>query len=260
MDGMSDDVAGSHVLVTGTSSGIGRHLAEMFVSRGAKVSALARRTERLADLETSAAGGSGKIQTFTCDVTDAEAFHSVLERAVASFGAVNTLVNNAGISIVKPALEMALDDWKQVIDINLNGAWIAAQAVAKSMAAAKTGGSIVNVGSVIAVRTFGGVSPYAASKAGVVHLTRNLALELAPFGIRVNAVNPGMFNTELGGAYRSEPNPRREEMIKRAVPMQRVGAFEELDGLFLLLASGASSYMSGSIIAVDGGLTVTAMG
>lgn len=249
-----------HVLVTGASSGIGRHFAGHFARCGARVTAVARRTDRLTALAAELNGAGGRVRTGYCDTTDEVSMTRALDEAATAFGPVQVLVNNAGISVVKPALQMDSKSWRSVIDTNLNGVWIMAQLAAKALVAARQPGSIINIASVIGLRTFPGVAPYAASKLGVIALTRNLAVEWADHGIRVNAVVPGMFETELGGNYKNSNNERRQTMINQRVPMKRIGDHDELDGVMSLLASDAGSYMTGSVIAVDGGLTVNAVG
>lgn len=249
-----------HVLVTGASSGIGRHFAGHFARCGARVSAVARRIDRLTALAAELNGAGGRVRTGPCDMMDEASMQKALDEAAAAFGPVDVLVNNAGISVVKPALEMDSKSWRDVIDTNLNGLWIMSQLAARALIAAKKPGSIINIASVIGLRTFPGVAPYAASKLAVIALTRNLAVEWADHGIRINAIVPGMFETELGGSYKNTNTERRQAMINIRVPMKRMGEHDELDGIMSLLASDAGSYMTGSVIAVDGGLSVNAVG
>jgi NAD(P)-dependent dehydrogenase (short-subunit alcohol dehydrogenase family) len=165
-------------------------------------------------------------------------------------------VNNAGISIVKPALEMPEKDWDAVVDTNLRGAWLMAQGAARRWVAAKKPGVIVNIGSILGLRTIGQVAPYNASKAGLIHLTKALAMEWARHDIRVNAICPGYIETEMNSAFWKTPGGQK--LIDR-IPQRRIGKPEELDGALLLLASPAGAFMTGSIVTVDGGHTVSSL-
>jgi len=240
------------ILVTGASSGLGRHFAEMLARRGAKVVAVARRTERLDELAHTLAGTS--FLALSADVTDAAAMTRVLDQAEAAVGTIEVLVNNAGITLPGPVAELPREDWRRVIDTNLNAAWMIAQEVARRLIAAKKPGSIVNIASIAGIRTMGLVSPYVASKAGLIALTKNMAVELAPHGIRVNAIAPGLFDSELGNNY-ARRNPERRAKMRERIPMGRVGRHDELDAPLLLLASDAGSYMTGSVVVVDGGFS-----
>lgn len=248
------DIAGRCALVTGASSGLGRHFATMLAAQGAKVAVVARRIDRLDGLvaEISAAGGTAVAAS--CDVTDGASVDAAIETAEEALGPIDILVNNAGITISKPLLDQGEDDWRRVIDTNLNGAWRVAQAVARRMTARGSGGSIVNIASIAGLSTMARVPAYVASKAALVQLTKTMAAELAPEGIRVNAIAPGLFPSELSEGYlSSEPG---KATIAR-IPLGRVGDPAELDGPLLLLASGAGSFMTGAVLVVDGGALVS---
>ena len=186
------------------------------------------------------------------DVTSSDSIAAALEAA----RPVDIVVNNAGISIVKPALDMPEQDWDSVVNTNLRGAWLVAQGAAKRWVAAKKPGVIVNIASILGLRTIGQVAPYNASKAGLIHLTRALAMEWARYNIRINAICPGYIETEMNSAFWKTPGGQK--LIDR-IPQRRIGKPEHLDGALLLLASDAGEFMTGSVITVDGGHTVNSL-
>lgn len=251
---MSDlfDIGGRVAIVTGASSGIGRHIAKFLASRGAKVVAVARQVEKLEALVEEIASDGGEAIAIRCDVADDESIKSCLDEVVAKWGAPHILFNNAGVSVVKDALSVTREDWDYVLGINLNGAWVMAQSCAKLMKDAGRG-SIINITSLAGSRrTLANASPYTAAKAGLTWLTKVMAIELATTNVRINAIAPGLFNTNLGGTDPETTRKRRAAMIER-IPAKRVGEVEELEGPVLLLASDASSYMTGAVMVVDGG-------
>ena len=177
-----------------------------------------------------------------------------VEAAIAACGPIHVLVNNAGVTNTKFALDQSEDDWDAIVDTNLKGAWLVATETARSMKAANIAGSIINIASILGLRQGGHVAPYAISKAGLVQLTKQLALELARFNIRVNALAPGYFATDLNPEFFA--GEAGAALIKR-IPQRRLGNLEDLAGPLLLLASDASRYMTGAVIPVDGGHLVS---
>jgi len=239
------DIAGRAVLVTGASSGLGEHFARVLAGAGARVAIAARRTDRIEALASEIGGGAAAVEM---DVTDEASVAAGVAEAETALGPLGIVINNAGVTVTKAALEVSEDDWSRVIDTNLSGCWRVAQAAARRMAETG-GGSIVNIASVLGLRSAATVPAYAAAKAGLIHLTRVLALEWARHSIRVNALAPGYVITDLNRDFLASEAGKRP--VAR-VPQRRFAELADLDGPLLLLASEASAHMTGSVV-VDGG-------
>jgi NAD(P)-dependent dehydrogenase (short-subunit alcohol dehydrogenase family) len=251
--GFAVDLAGTSAIVTGAGSGLGRHFALTLARAGAKVALAGRRLDRLRSVEKEIESFDGRALPVALDVTSADGVRRCVAAAEQELGAITVLVNNSGIVVDKPAAEQTEADWDQVLDTNLKGAFLMASEVARHMVRLRHGGSIVNIASILGERAAARVVGYAASKAGLVQLTRALAVEWARHGIRVNAIAPGYIETDINRDFLAGP---AGQAIARRVPMRRFGRPEDLEGALLLLCSPASSYMTGTVITVDGGQTV----
>ncbi len=250
MPGDRFSLRGKTALVTGASSGLGRHFARVLAEAGAKVAVAARRLERLQQLASDIRAQGGGAAAVELDVTDRASIVSAFDAAEAELGPVSVLVNNAGVPAGSYFLNMSDSEWRGVMEVNLDGVFRVGQEAARRMSARASGGSIINIASISAFAVLKAVAPYSASKAAVVSLTKSMALELARDNIRVNALAPGYFSTELNDAFLASDAGKR--LLSR-VPMARAGRLDELDGALLLLASDAGAFMTGSVITIDGG-------
>ncbi|WP_157218465.1 SDR family NAD(P)-dependent oxidoreductase [Flavisphingomonas formosensis] len=249
------DLTGRAALVTGASSGLGAHFAEVLAKAGAHVAIAARRTDRLEALAARLADAGRTVTVIEMDVADRASIAAAIERAEDALGRIDILVNNAGVTRTKPALDYDEEDFDEIVDVNLRGAFLVAQRVARAMQGSG-GGSIVNIASILGLRQAGQVASYAISKAGVIQMTKVQALEWARHGIRVNAIAPGYVDTELNADFWE--SDAGKALVKR-IPQRRLGRLEDLDGALLLLASELSAYMTGSVITVDGGHLVSTL-
>lgn len=246
------DLTGKTALVTGASSGFGAHFARILASSGARVIAAARRTDRLAALVHEIEGAGGRASVLELDVADPEAVSAAFE----AMGAVDIVVNNAGVSGTSRSIDTPAEEWRWVYGVNVDGLFFVCQAAARAMIAAGQGGSIINIASITGQRPNAGNAAYSSSKAAVEHLTRCLALDWARYQIRVNAIAPGYFETDINRDFLA--SDFGQKMIKR-IPQRRTGEMADLSGPLLLLASEASSYMTGSCLTVDGGHLCSAL-
>lgn len=243
---LTADLTGQRILVTGASSeGFGAHFARLLAKSGAHVIVTARRLPALEALVDEISSTGGSAEAIRMDVAD---LASVRE-GMAAAGAIHTCINNAGVAVTKRALDQTEDDYDFVMGINLKGAWNVATEAARGMRE-RGGGNIINTASITGFQTAAGTGPYAVSKAGVLHMTRQLAMELARFNIRVNALAPGYFLTDIN---RDQLSGEAGEPLRKRIAMRRYGELPDLDGPLLLLASDASRFMTGSILTVDGG-------
>jgi 3-oxoacyl-[acyl-carrier protein] reductase len=251
------DLTGRVALVTGASSGLGARFAEVLAANGAAVGLVARREDRLAEVASRIKAAGGRAVTVAGDVLDRAAMTRAFDAVEAEFGAVTILINNAGIAHASRAVEMPESEWRRVLGTNLDAVFFWAQEAAKRMLAADKPGAIVNIASVLGFGVAKGVASYTTAKAGVVQLTKALGLELAFKGIRVNAIAPGYFITEINRDFLASEAGQR---LMRDIPVGRFGKDGDLDGALLLLASDAGRFIAGATIVVDGGQMVALRG
>jgi NAD(P)-dependent dehydrogenase (short-subunit alcohol dehydrogenase family) len=244
------DLSGKVSLVTGGSSGLGRRFAQVLSAAGATVAICARRADKLQEVAAS----DERLLPFECDVTDEAAVAVMVERVVKQLGRVDILVNNAGGHVISPAEDESLADFRRVIDLNLTSVFHMTQLVGRQMIAQKSG-SIINIASIMGQVASSPINEasYCASKGAVLNLTRELAVQWAPRGVRVNCIAPGWFPSELTAGMLDDERSIR--WLQRNTPLRRAGRRDELDGALLLLAGPAGSFMTGQTITVDGGWT-----
>ena len=251
------DLTGQVALVTGASSGLGVRFAQVLADAGAAVVLVARRADRLAAVRDRIEKGGGRAVAIAADVTDRAAMTRAFDAAEQAFGTVTVLVNNAGVVASGRAVELSEADWRRVIGTNLDAVFFWSQEASRRMLAAGRAGAIVNIASMLGISVTKGVAPYAVSKAGVIQLTKALAVELASKAIRVNAIAPGWIVTDLNRDYLAS---ERGAAIKDEIPVGRFGEAGDLDGALLLLACDAGRFITGATIVVDGGQVVAVRG
>jgi 3-oxoacyl-[acyl-carrier protein] reductase len=251
------DLTGRVALVTGASSGLGVRFCEALAAQGASVVLVARRADRLAAIKARIEKAGGRAIAVGADVLDRNAMRRAFEQAESAFGCVTILVNNAGVAHANRAVDLPEEEWRRVIGTNLDAVFFWAQEAARRMLAAGKRGTIINIASVLGFGVSKGTVAYAAAKSGVISLTKTLALELAFKGIRVNAIAPGWFVTDINRDYLTS---EAGAALTREIPMGRFGEESDLDGALLLLASDAGRYIAGATIVVDGGQLVALRG
>jgi len=240
---------GKKALVTGASRGIGRAIADRFLAEGAEVWGLG--TKEPADLADRVAAAGGRLHWIVADVGALDSIEAIVEGALKEAGGFDVLVNNAGITRDGLSFRMGLADFQKVLDVNLTAAFLIARTVGRDMIRRKAG-SIINMSSVVGVHGNGGQANYAASKAGLIGVTKSLAQEVASRGVRVNAIAPGYIATDMTDAI---PEGAKDKLLDH-IPLKRMGKAEDIAEAALFLASDGSSYITGQVIAVDGGMFI----
>jgi NAD(P)-dependent dehydrogenase (short-subunit alcohol dehydrogenase family) len=244
---------GKIAVVTGGNRGLGRHMAQALAEAGANIVVVSRRA---ADAEGAAneiaAKTSKKCQGFACDVTAADQVENMIRQVMNVYGAVDVLVNNAGINVRGPIDKLSVEDFRQVQETNVTGPWLLCKALAKQFKERRSG-RVINIGSTLSIISLPDRTPYATSKGAVLQLTRSLALEWAPYGVTVNCVMPGPFGTEMNQSLLKDPKVYQEFIAR--IPLGRWGNLDEIGGLIVFLASDASSFITGAGITIDGGWT-----
>ena len=246
---------GKNALITGAGSGIGKKITEILYGAGANIALAARRIEKLEETKNDLEKGSQKVEIFSLDVTKEESIAECLKSIKKRMGDIDILVNNSGVTIVGAMDSHTTNEWDNVMDTNLRGPWILSKNwLHQRLEEKKKGGVIINVSSITGENPQKGNGIYAVSKSGLSHLTRQMALEWAKHGVRVNSIAPGYIRTDLNSDFID--SEMSDDMIRR-IPMRRVGKINEIEGPILLLASEAGSYITGSTLVVDGGHLVS---
>jgi 3-oxoacyl-[acyl-carrier protein] reductase len=228
-------------LITGASRGIGKAIADLFVAEGAEVWGLSSKSE----------ASNENLHWIQADLADLAAVEGIIENAIKESGGFDILVNNAGITRDNLSLRMSLEEWQKVLDVNLSAAFLIARTIARGMIR-KRAGSIINMSSVVGIHGNGGQANYAASKAGLIGMTKSLAQETAPRGVRVNAVAPGYIATDMTAVL---PEKVKEAMVEK-IPLKRIGTPQDIAAAVLFLASDDSAYITGQVLPVDGGMFI----
>jgi NAD(P)-dependent dehydrogenase (short-subunit alcohol dehydrogenase family) len=255
--GIEVNFEGKIALVTGASSGLGARFAKVLAEAGAQVVLASRRIERLKELRAEIEAGGGAAHVVSLDVTDYTSIKAAIAHAETEAGPIDILVNNSGVSNTQRLLDVTPEDYAFVMDTNLRGAFFVAQETAKRMVARAKGDPkkqhrIINIASVAGLRVLPQIGVYCVSKAGVVHMTKSMAVEWGRYGINVNAICPGYIGTEINAAHFDSEQGRQ---LINVLPRKRIGKPEDLDGLLLLLASEESHFINGAVMTADDGMS-----
>ncbi len=243
-------LAGKVALVTGGGTGIGREAAIALAKSGAKVAVVGRRTHKLEETVKAIKSSDGTAMAIAMDVSDAESVQHGLQVIQAELGIVDILINNAGVESEHTLAQTSEEEWDRVLGVNLIGPWRLAKELLEAWSQAARGGNVINIGSITGLAPQKGLASYAISKAAILHMTKVMALEWARYGIRVNAIAPGYYRTDMSTEFLDHPSGQK--LIKN-IPMRRPGELSELVGAMIYLASEASSYVNGATLVVDGG-------
>lgn len=248
----SFDINDRCALVTGASSGLGRHFARTLATEGARVAVAARRMEQLIALQDEIDAAGGRALPVHLDVSARASVEACVAKVEQEFGPIEIVINNAGVAVTKPIGQQTETAWDEVMNTNVKGAWLLVQEVVRRRLEDQRACSIINIASILGLVGAAQVPAYCASKAALINLTRSLTAEIARHGIRVNALAPGYIETDLNREFLTS---EAGERLQRRIPARRFGVPEDLDGALLFLASDASRYVHGSVLTVDGGQT-----
>lgn len=243
------------IIVTGSGRGLGKTMAAGLATFGAKVVICDLALEAAQQTAQAIQMADGKAMATAVDITSKQSCEDLLQFTLETYGRVDVLVNNAAIDIIKPFEQVTESDWDKILDVDLKGHFLCSQIVAKQLIKQDAGGSMINISSIASVAGIHGLAPYSAAKAGLNQLTRSMAVELAKYNIRVNAIAPGYFENIMVGATQEHAQAAKQKQIELLTPMGRRGKPEELVGAVIFLASEASSYITGIVLYVDGGYT-----
>jgi NAD(P)-dependent dehydrogenase (short-subunit alcohol dehydrogenase family) len=249
------DLTGKMAVVTGASRGLGQYLGRALARAGADLVITSRRVQDLEPFQREIEALGRRVLPLALDLRDADSIGAAAKAALAHFGNIDVLVNNAGCNVRKPALDVTWDDWNLVLETNLRGSFFVAQAFARSMVQ-RGYGRIINIGSVTSVFGYAGIAPYCASRGGIKQLTMSLADEWGSHGVTVNCLAPGWFKTKQNAVLYE--NEKWVEYIKDRIPLKRPGQPDDLNGAVVFLASDASAYITGQTLLVDGGISTGA--
>lgn len=243
------DLTGKSALITGGGTGLGRQFARVLAAAGARVILCARRVDKIEACAAEINTAGGRAECHPMDVKHSASVAEAFDRA-SEGGLVDVVVNNAGVVAEPLLLQVTEEDWDNVLATNLKGSWLVAREAVRRLVDAGVGGSIINIASILGVAAQKGTGPYGSSKAAMLHLTRDMALEWAKYNVRANAIAPGYISSDMADSFLA--SEAGKAMLRR-IPQRRLGTAEDLNGAILLLASDASAYMTGSTITVDGG-------
>ena len=249
-------LAGQVALVTGASSGLGEHFARVLAHQGVHVALAARRTDKLSALQQQIVADGGRAFAVAMDVTSESSVHEAFEHIQADLGTVTVLINNAGMANPKTFAKLTEQSWQDTLSVNLTGAWRVAHQMTARLVVSQTPGCVVNIASILGLRVGFGNSAYAVSKAGVVQMTKAMALELGAKGIRVNALCPGYIHTDINAEFFAT---EQGQAYLKNTPAGRTGQLSELDAPLLLLCSEAGSFINGVALPVDGGHLISSL-
>lgn len=249
-------LSGKVALITGGGTGIGREAAIALARSGASIAVVGRRIDKLEESVAAIKAAGGQAMATAMDVSDPASIHSGLDTIQAELGVVDILINNAGVESGHTLAQTDEAEWDRVLGVNLVGPWRLAKELLETWSKLSRGGNIINIGSITGLAPQKGLAPYAISKAAILHMTKIMALEWARYGVRINAIAPGYYRTDMSSEFLDSPSGQK--LIKN-IPMRRPGELPELVGAMVYLASDASSYMSGATLVIDGGHVVRSL-